>query len=93
MARRMVGDDQEVYRIIVTKRQQRDNPDWERGNINSRRILHDGKEFATSYGPYNSLGAARGRLTRETTYPDGTTRHGVTGGWIEKATTTWTEVE
>jgi len=93
MARRMVGDDQEVYRIIIVRRQQRDNPDWERGNPASPRFLWDGKEFETSYGPYNSLGAARGRLTRETTYPDGRTRNGVAGGRIEKADTTWTEVE
>ena len=93
MARRMVGDGQELYRVIIVRRERRDNPDWERGNISTPRSLYDGEEFAISYGPYNSIGAARGQLTRETVDLDGSQLEGVADGWIEKARITWTQVQ
>ncbi|MFD3361583.1 hypothetical protein ACFWW5_00585 [Streptomyces albidoflavus] len=95
MARRMVGDNQDVYRVVVTQRTSRDNPNWVRGEIrpDNPRFLWDGPEWEQAYGPYNSIGAARGRLTTLTTDIDGSTPPGVTGGRIEKAHTTWEEVQ
>lgn len=91
MARRMVGDGQDVYRVVVIQRASRINPDWQRGVIGpgNPRILHDGEEGRHIYGPYNSIGAARGQLTSNTLGYGGEPRPGVVRGWIEKATTTW----
>jgi hypothetical protein len=91
MSRRMVGDDQEVYRVIVVRRRQRENPDWERGNVKSPYFLYDGEEYETSYGPYNSIGSARGQLTRQTVALIGRRggRPGVVSGRIEKGETVW----
>ncbi|MFF6928323.1 hypothetical protein [Streptomyces californicus] len=93
MARRYVSDDQQMFRVMVVRRQRRDNPDWERGNIDSPRFFWDGPKYSTAYGPYNSIGTARGQLTFHTTDVYGETPKGVVGGWIEKATTTWERVE
>ncbi|MEV4037691.1 hypothetical protein [Streptomyces umbrinus] len=94
MARRMVGDDQEVYRVLITFRERRDNPDWVRGVYDSDnpRVLFDGPEFTSTYGPYNSLGAARGQLTSHTPNSYGHPHNGFVGGRIQKAHTTWEDV-
>ena len=91
MSRRMVGDDQEVYRVVVVRRRQRENPDWERGNVESPYFLYDGEEYETAYGPYNSIGSARGQLTRQTVdmIGGGGAYSGVVSGRIEKAETVW----
>ncbi|MES9554799.1 MULTISPECIES: hypothetical protein [unclassified Streptomyces] len=92
MARRLVADDQPLFRVLVTRRQRRNNPDWDRGNIDSPRFLWDGPEHTSAYGPYNTLGTARGQLTFHTVDAYGTPMHGVVSGHIEKATTTWERV-
>lgn len=94
MARRMVGDDQDVYRVLITYRERRDNPCWVRGEYGSDnpRVLFDGPEVTTSYGPYNTLGAARGQLTSHTPNERGWPRNGFVCGKIQKATTTWEDV-
>ncbi|MER7697017.1 hypothetical protein [Streptomyces sp. NPDC096095] len=92
MARRLVNDDQPLFRVVVIRKERRDNPDWERGNIATPRFLWDGPEFPTAYGPYNTLGVARGQLTHHTTDAYGEPVKGVVSGRIEKATTTWERV-
>lgn len=93
MARRFVSDDQQVFRVLVVRRQRRDNPDWERGTIGSPRSLWDGPEYTTAYGPYNTIGAARGQLTQHTVDYDGRPRVDVVSGSIQRAHTTWEVVE
>ncbi|MEU7039812.1 hypothetical protein AB0A77_01985 [Streptomyces varsoviensis] len=95
MARRMVGDEQDMYRVVVIRRRHRDNPDWKRGVIGpgNDRLLFDGAEYTSTYGPYNSIGAARGQLTFHTLDTYGEPGRGVVRGWIEKARTTWEVVE
>lgn len=95
MARRMVGDDQGVYRVVVVRRERRDNPDWQRGvtGPGNPRFCWDGPEHSYTYGPYNSIGAARGQLTCHTVDAYGGNLNGVIGGKIQKATTTWEDVE
>ncbi|MEU1074331.1 MULTISPECIES: hypothetical protein [unclassified Streptomyces] len=95
MARRMVGDDQDVYRVLITCRERRDNPDWVRGPVGpgNPRVLFDGPEFTTAYGPYNSLGAARGQLTSHTPNEYGWPQQGFVRGRIQKAHTVWEDVE
>ncbi|MFE5912063.1 hypothetical protein ACFQ6B_23680 [Streptomyces wedmorensis] len=93
MARRFVSDDKQMFRVVVIARQRRDNPKWERGNIASPRFLWDGPEYTTTYGPYNSLGGARGQLTFRTVDVYGTPIDGVVSGHIEEGHTTWTPVD
>jgi hypothetical protein len=94
MARRMVGDHQEVYRVVIVARYRRDNPDWERGVVgpDNPRFLWDGPEYTREYGPYNSIGAARGQLTTNTTDAYGGPLNGIVRGKIQKAHTTWEDV-
>lgn len=94
MSRRMVGDNQEVYRVVIVQKERRQNPDWIRGNITTGEpyYLYNGPEFEASYGPYNSLGAARAMVTRETLDYNKQPRPGVVSGRVEKATTTWETV-
>lgn len=94
MARRMVSDEQKVFRVIVASLPRVDNPDWKRGFVGSDnpRFLYQGETYDSTYGPYNSLSAARGQLTYRTLGYDGEPRPGVVGGRIQKATTTWEDV-
>jgi len=94
MARRMVGDDQEVYRVLITFRERRDNPNWVRGvyDRDNPRVLFDGPEVTSTYGPHNSLGAARGQLTSYTPNSYGHPQNGFVSGRIQKAHTTWEDV-
>lgn len=93
MARRLVSDDQQMFRVLIVRNQRRDNPDWERGNIASPRFLWDGPEYTTAYGPYNTLGTARGQLTFHTVDAYGNALNGVVSGHIEQAHTVWTPVD
>ncbi|QWQ43077.1 hypothetical protein KME66_20415 [Streptomyces sp. YPW6] len=92
MARRLVSDDQALFRVVVIRKERRNNPDWERGNVASPRFLWDGPEYTTAYGPYNTVGAAHGQLTHHTTDAYGEPVKGVVSGHIEQATTTWKRV-
>ncbi|MCY0926257.1 hypothetical protein OTB20_08560 [Streptomyces sp. H27-H1] len=52
-----------------------------------------GEAHETSYGPYNTIGAARGQLTRETWDSYNSEMYaGVVSGRVQKATTTWEDV-
>lgn len=93
MARRLVSDGQRVFRVLVVERARRDNPEWKRGDVSSPRFLWDGPEGTTAYGPYNTIGAARGQLTFHTVDVYGNARNGVVSGHIEEAHTTWARVD
>lgn len=93
MARRLVSDDQKMFRVVVIARQRRDNPKWERGNLASPRFLWDGPEYTTAYGPFPTLGGARGQLTFRTVDVNGTPLDGVVSGRIEQGHTTWAPVD
>lgn len=92
--RRMVGDGIDVYRVVVVQKKRAKNPDYVQGEGGQYWVLTD-EEYSTEYGPYNSLGAAKGVLTRETvdTWNDGSLKWGVVGGRIEKADTVWRKVD
>lgn len=92
--RRMVGNNQDVYRVVVVARERKVNPEYVQGEGKPYWLLLD-KTNEFEYGPYNSLGAAKGVLTRETvdTWNDGQLKWGVVGGRIEKANTTWEKVD
>lgn len=95
MARRMVGDGQDVYRVVVVRHGMMVNPDRKPGVYdpeNSPGIIPSGKIETHAYGPYNSLGAAKGQLTNRTKDAYGDLLSGVVGGRIEKAVTSWERV-
>ncbi|MEO3974406.1 hypothetical protein [Streptomyces sp. CAU 1734] len=91
MARRYVGDDEELFRVIVVRRQMRENPDWDRGR-GGERTLYDGPEYTSVYGPYNSLSAARGQLTGHTRGYGGVLLQGVVSGRIQTGSIEWSDV-
>ncbi|MFG2292018.1 hypothetical protein [Streptomyces sp. NPDC048603] len=92
MSRRMVGDDQDVFRVVVVERKRVRNPDWTPGTGTKMYVLTE-ETYQASYGPYNTIGAARGQLTRETwdSY-EGRLYDHVVSGRVQKATTTWEDV-
>ena len=92
--RRMVSNGQDVYRVVIVRRVQEKNPEYVQGTGMPYWILLD-ETYETEYGPYNTIGAAKGILTRETvdTWNDGVLKWGVVGGRIEKANTTWEKVD
>lgn len=95
MARRMVGDDQDVYRVVVLARDMIENPHWVRGVYdpeNNPRRIPSGEPKEYTYGPYNTIGAARGQATHHREYcgkpyPD------VVSVRIQKATVAWADVD
>ena len=104
MTRRMVADDQEVFRVVVRRKKRIANPDYRQGNRQPYWILLD-EEYNTEYGPYSKLGAARGVETQkayEVRYDDSTggynsraaRRWDVVDSWIEKVEKiVWKKVE
>ncbi len=94
MARRLVNDNEPMFRVVVVRRQRRDNPQWQRGVISpdNPRFLWDGPEYTTAYGPFPKLGTARGQLTHHTVDVYGNPISGVVSGHIEQAHTVWTPV-
>ena len=96
MARRMVSGN-EVYRVVVTQKGRRRNPAYVRGGTEPY-LLWDQPEERYEYGPY-TLGGARGVLTQNACKPLWMTngvkelKDHIIRAWIEKAETTWSEVE
>lgn len=92
--RRMVTDGSQMFRVVVEQYERKKNPKYVQGGQEPYWLLTD-KISEVQYGPYNSLGTAKGVLTRETinTWDDGKLKWGVAGGRIEKATTVWEKVE
>ena len=59
-------------------------------------VREDGSEYGWDlyYGPYATLGAAKGMLTRELRYERRFVElGGVVEGWIEKSSAAWERVE
>ena len=90
MSRRSMGDDQEVYRVVVRRKVKERNPDWEPGQPWT--ILADG-EYDTVYGPYATIGAARNVESHEAYKPGCVAKSGkpraefqwdVVDSWIER---------
>ena len=92
--RRMVGDGQDVYRVVVVRKKKIVNPKYRQGYSDQSYYLLLDETYETQYGPYNELGTAKRILTRES-YDRSENRFqwDAVGGRIEKATTTWTKVE
>ncbi len=90
--RRMVGEGQEIFRVVVERYHVERNPAWKPGSSLPLLTLLDSTHLQ-HFGPYNSLGTAKGVLTRETRDAYEGLRHGVAGGWIEKAEISWTKVD
>lgn len=88
MARQMVGDDQDVFRVLVDYKETTLNPD--RKSPTDPWSVETGKILQRSYGPYNTLGAARGRMTSVTRAYG--YRDGIVGARIQRAHTTWEDI-
>ncbi|MFD0650176.1 hypothetical protein I1A49_16460 [Streptomyces malaysiensis subsp. malaysiensis] len=94
MARRMVGDDQDVFRVVLVSKAR----EW---SDEARRWVETGVTETEHFGPYNTIGAARGQRTSlgYVDYYDyesdewiRTMRKGVVSCRIQKAHTTWEDV-
>lgn len=90
MARNMAGDAAQIFRVVVVYHHMVSNPDYVWGE--TPRMLPTGETYERSYGPYNTLSAARGQMTSHTVaYGGGRLAH-VASCRIEKAETTWKDV-
>ncbi len=87
----MVSDGDEVYRVVVVRKKQELNPDYNRETaLTVPYFLYSETETVKSeYGPYNTVGIARSIRTREVTDYRGDPRHDVADAWIEQAETVW----
>lgn len=92
VARRSVDKDAPMFRVIVRRKTARMNPDWVRGEFVQPYWVYDGPEYNDYYGPYSSVGTARGVLTQKTLNSLHEPQPGVVNGWIERATVTWERV-
>lgn len=94
MARQMVGAGQDVYRVVLVSKARK----WDRER---RRYVETDGTVTEYFGPYNTLGAARGQRT-SLGYVDYTNpetgedvrlmRRGVVSCGIQEAHTTWSDV-
>ncbi|MFF4478719.1 hypothetical protein ACFY1A_17115 [Streptomyces sp. NPDC001520] len=94
MARHMVGDGQDVYRVVLVSKAR----EWD---DEQRRHVETDDTVTEFYGPYNTIGAARGQRTflayvdywddeaKETVR---VMKRGVVSCRIQKAHTTWEDV-
>ncbi|MFD9205933.1 hypothetical protein ACFVZM_06595 [Streptomyces sioyaensis] len=94
MARHMVGDGQDVYRVVLVSKAGA----WD---YDARKWVETGDTITEYYGPYNTVGAARGQRTSLgfVDYTDPETgeevrvmRRGVVSCSIQEAHTTWSDV-
>lgn len=97
MARRQMNDGADVFRVVVQRCDTKPNPDYVWGdNDQPERLNAEWATWTEHYGPYNTLGAARGQLTHHTyDYYEGRNGRlpaGVLGGHIEQATVSWSRV-
>lgn len=92
MTRRMISDDQEVYRVVVRRRKSVCNPDWIPGELDLYTLTDE--EYDTSYGPYSKVGTAKGVQAHEAYKSAHAAKSGkartdyqwdVVDTWIEKA--------
>lgn len=91
----MVGDGQEVFRVTVVYRVMVNNPAYAWGTSQGPRRIPDptGATYTRTYGPYNSLGAARGQRTAESLGRGGVYLAHIVRAVIQKAETTWDVIE
>jgi hypothetical protein len=90
--RRAVGDEQDVYRVVIVRKKQVHNPGYEQGNRKTPYWLYLDETFEEHYGPYNKLGTARGVLTNRSLDGFGEPRPWFVSGRVEIAETTWRTV-
>jgi hypothetical protein len=92
--RRSVTTGQPMYRVVVERFEKIKNRDYVQGSGSLYWILTD-RVLQSEYGPYATLGTAKGVLTRETvdTWDEGKLKWGVQGGWIELAEIAWKKVD
>lgn len=91
--RTMVADDKDLFRVVIVKRRQEQNPDYKQGN-GQRFYRYTDETYEAHYGPYNQIGPAKSIRTKEMWDSYNSAPHeGVVDGWIEKGETKWTKVE
>lgn len=82
-----------MYRVVVERYEKKINPKYKQGGREPYYVVLP-ETYEAHYGPYKSLGTAKGLLTSETLSPyDKLPRWDVVGGRIEKAEIKWTKVE
>lgn len=95
--RKMVGDDQEVYRVVITTKKQSRNPDYEWRSTDPERqnpyVYSDTETTTEFYGPYNTVGAAKGQLTTQSKDYKGNLRPQILGAEIQKGHIVWERVD
>ncbi|MFB7185219.1 hypothetical protein ACFCZT_07845 [Streptomyces sp. NPDC056230] len=96
MARQMVADDDQVYRVVVTSRKRLPNPDYEWRSADPKRqkphVLSLTETETEFYGPYRTAGAAKTQLKFHCKDHNGDLRPEVLGAGIQKARIVWEEV-
>ncbi|MFI5802944.1 hypothetical protein [Streptomyces sp. NPDC051561] len=91
----MADDDTEFYRVVVLRKAWAHNPDYlwhsEDPERRKRCIYSDTETVRSVYGPYTSLGVAKGQRTSHTIGAGGEALEGVVGSGIERARVIWEE--
>lgn len=93
MGRNMVGDQQDVYRVVVVRRRQSHNPEYVQGGPAHYWLYDDNDRYEEFHGPYNALATAKAQLTRLLLDYFKNPLPNAVGGRVEKAETTWNKVE
>jgi hypothetical protein len=93
MARNMVGGaDAQIFRVVVVHHHMMRNPAFPGAAHSEPFSIPTGETYERIYGPYNTLGAARGQMTANTAAYGGGLLDYVASCHIEKAETTWKDV-
>ncbi|MCX5201513.1 hypothetical protein OG897_08620 [Streptomyces sp. NBC_00237] len=97
MARRMVNDDAEIYRVLILRKKWERNPDYDWRSEELRKnppyLYSETERVSEFWGPYNSLSAAKGQRTSYMLNGVGELREGVISASIQKAQIVWEEAE
>jgi hypothetical protein len=86
----MTKADADVFRVEVDYEEEELNPD--RSLPGAPWHIKTGRIAQRYYGPYRTIGAARGQLTANTRSWDGGLLRGIVGARVQKARTTWEDV-
>jgi hypothetical protein len=87
----MAAGDAEIYRVEVDYEEQELNPD--RHLPGAPWFVLTGRIAQRYYGPYRTLGAAKGQMTSNTQGYGGGFLKGIVGARVQKARTVWESVE
>lgn len=90
MTRSMKADDGEIYRVEVDYEETTLNPD--RNLPGQPWFMLTGNIAQRYYGPYRTVGAAKGQMKVNTQGYDGLLK-GIVGARVQKAHTVWEDVE